>query len=154
MSRAAPGGGLATGRHVPADQPLPTLSAPDDVSSRGVLRIADRVVEKVARAAVLGVPGIAPVAATAGTVGKVLGRAYPQIACARAGDRARVQLEVALVWPHPAASVARAVCEAVTDQLLALAGVHVDEVRTTVTRIVDPADVARSAGSSKEPRVR
>lgn len=137
--------------HVLLDDP--SLDGPEQVdpSDRGVLRVADRVVDKVARAAVLGVVGVAPAAATAGTVGRALGRAYPQVTCARAGDRARVVLEIALVWPSPAARVAHEVCEAVTDQLLALAGVHVDEVRTTVARIVDPSDVA---GPPKEQRVR
>lgn len=131
----------------------PTVEA-TDAPERGVLRVADRVVEKVARAAVLGVPGVAPDAATAGTVGRALGRAYPHVTCSRAGDRARVVLEIALVWPAPAADVARRVCDAVTDQLRGLAGVHVDEIRATVARIVDPSDVVGSSGSAKERRVR
>jgi uncharacterized alkaline shock family protein YloU len=131
-----------------------TLDAGETVppASRGALRVSDRVVEKVTRAAVLGVPGVAPDEATAGTVGRALGRTYPHVTCARAGDRARVQLEIALVWPAPAAQVARQVCDAVTGQLSALAGVHVDEIRATVTRIVDPSDVVGPA--TKEPRVR
>ncbi|MFF3064981.1 Asp23/Gls24 family envelope stress response protein [Oerskovia sp. NPDC057915] len=125
-----------------------------DGSERGVLRVADKVVDKVARAAVLGVAGVAPDVATTGTVGRALGRAYPHITCSRAGDRARVQLEIALVWPAPAAMVARQVCEAVTEQLRTLTGVHVDEVRATVARIVDPSDVLGATGTTKERRVR
>lgn len=124
-----------------------------DAQERGALRVADRVVEKVARAAVLGVPGVAPVGATAGTVGRALGRTYPHITCSRAGDRARVRLEIAIVWPYPAAGVAHQVCEAVTERLRVLAGVHVDEIRTTVTRIVDPSDVLGATGTTKERRV-
>lgn len=142
----------ARGGDVLLDEPRPDVRAEAvDAADRGVLRVADRVVDKVTRAAVLGVAGVAPAAATAGTVGRALGRSYPQVVCSRAGDRARVLLEIALVWPYPAARVAREVCEAVTDQLFVLAGVQVDEVRTTVARIVDPSDVA---GPPKEQRVR
>ncbi len=142
----------ARGGDVLLDDPRPGARTElVDAADRGVLRVADRVVDKVARAAVLGVAGVAPAAATAGTVGRALGRTYPQVVCSRSGDRARVLLEIALIWPQPAARVAREVCEAVTGQLLALAGVHVDEVRTTVSRIVDPADVA---GQTREQRVR
>lgn len=137
----------------PLGEPAARTQALRPAPQRGSLRVADKVVEKVTRAAVLGVPGVAPVATTAGTVGRALGRSYPHVACSRSGDRARVRLEVALVWPSPAADVARAVCAAVSDQLLTFAGVHVDEVRTTVARIVDPSDVETS-GPTKEPRVR
>jgi uncharacterized alkaline shock family protein YloU len=145
----------------PFAQPLPSQGAATtssgatvDAGERGALRVADKVVEKVTRAAVLGVPGVAPDAATTGTVGRALGRAYPHVTCSRAGDRARVLLEIALVWPAPAASVARQVCEAVTEELRTLAGVHVDEVRATVARIVDPSDVLEATGTTKERRVR
>lgn len=144
----------STTRAAPADGP-PHGSAAEsvDVRDRGELRIGDRVVEKVARSAVLGVPGVAPVAATAGTLGRALGRTYPQVICTRSGGRARVLLEIALVWPYPAADVARHVCEAVTDQLDTLAGVSVDEIRATVARIVDRSELERSAGSPREQRV-
>jgi uncharacterized alkaline shock family protein YloU len=142
-------------RTAPADDP-PQGSAPEpvDAQDRGELHVGDRVVEKVVRTAVLSVPGVAPVAATAGTLDRALGRTYPQVTCTRSAGRARVLLEIALVWPYPAAHVARQVCAAVTDQLDTLAGVSVDEIRTTVARIVDPSDVERAAGSPREQRVR
>jgi uncharacterized alkaline shock family protein YloU len=145
----------STTRAAPADGPPSGPAAePVDVRDRGELRVGDLVVDKIARTAVLSVPGVAPVAATAGAVGRALGRTYPQVTCTRSSGRARVLVEIALVWPYPAAHVARHVCEAVTDQLDTLAGVSVDEIRATVARIVDPSDIERSAGSPREQRVR
>ncbi len=138
----------------PGDGPLPrSAPEPDDAGYRGEVRVADRVIEKIARTAVLSVPGVAPVASTAGSLGRALGRSYPQAVCTRSGGRARVLLEIALVWPLPAARVTEQVCAAVTAQLGTLAGVRVDEIRATVARIVDPSDLERSGASPQGRRV-
>ena len=55
---------------------------------------------------------------------------------ANLGGRARVELQVASVWPHPAARVAADVREAVTSQLARLAAVQADAVSVTVDAVV------------------
>jgi uncharacterized alkaline shock family protein YloU len=107
--------------------------------ARGAVRVADRVVERIVREAVLRVDGVAPPGSSTGTVGTALGRTYPRIDCVIAGDRARVAVEIETVWPASAAHVAGQVQAAIADQVRRLAGLRVDTVQVVVARVVPEA---------------
>lgn len=109
------------------------LVAPEQ---RGTLHVADRVVVAIARAAALGVPGVAPASATSGLISSAIGRDLPRASAKVAGSRARLEIQVATVWPHPAARVAADVRQAVTSQLARLAAVQADAVSVTVDAVV------------------
>ncbi|WP_208972294.1 Asp23/Gls24 family envelope stress response protein, partial [Kineococcus rubinsiae] len=103
---------------------------------RGTLRVADRAVERIAEAAALEVPGVAPSGAGTGTLGTALGRAYPRVGCQVAGRRVRADVEIATRWPQPADRVAAAVREHVTERLSTLAALDVDAVDVRVAEVV------------------
>lgn len=107
-----------------------------DAGSRGAVRVADQVVERIARAAVLQVDGVAPAGSSSGAIGSALGRTYPRVECDIAGDRVRVAVEIEAVWPASAAKVAQRVQSAVADQVHRLAGLEVDSVRVVVAQVV------------------
>ncbi len=106
---------------------------------RGTLTLADKAVEKLARAAVLTASGVAPAALTAGVVSGALGRTLPRVDVARAGSQVDVEVEVASLWPQSAARVADGVREAVTTQLAHLAELTAATVSVAVVRVVRPA---------------
>ena len=111
--------------------------------NRGAVRVADRVVERIARTAVLQVDGVAPEGTTTGAIGTALGRTYPRVDCTVAGDHVRVSVEIETLWPASAAQVARDVQAAVADQLERFAGLHADTVNVLVARV---------AHATQEPR--
>lgn len=108
----------------------------DDAGQRGSLHLADRVVEKIARAAALEVSGVAPARAGTSRLGALLGRGYPDADVDVAGLRGRVRIALATLWPHPAAQVAADVREHVTHQLQTLAGLQIDSVAVDVQAVV------------------
>ncbi|GAA1639173.1 hypothetical protein GCM10009790_21110 [Georgenia ruanii] len=107
------------------------------------MRVTDRVVERIARTAVLQVDGVAPEGSTTGAIGGALGRTYPRVDCTVAGDHVRVSVEIEMLWPASAARVAREVQEAVADQLGRYAGLRADTVHVLVARV---------AAAAQEPR--
>lgn len=143
-----------------------TLGAPDtattrgatdpgrpDAAERGRTDVADRVAERIATRAAADVPGSVRTGggtgggsgttdqvrkAVGGAVDDVLGRSLPSVDCTRAGDRVRVHVHVAAVWPVPAAELAAAVRDHVRDQLAHLGGYTVDACDVTVDRYVLP----------------
>jgi len=114
-------------------------------AERGALHVADKVVLAIARAAALRVPGVAPASATSGLISSAIGRDLPRASAQVAGSRARVELQVASLWPHPAAQVAAGVRDAVTAQLEQLAAVRADSVSVTVDAVVRPDRSQRAA---------
>lgn len=129
------------------------LAAPrTDPGTRGRLVVSERAVARIAEAAAL-VPGTrrtgaahpkTAAATVSGVVDGVLGRSYPDVDATVAGRRARVRVEVAAVWPHPAPQVAARVRDAVGEALNRLAGMTVDDVSVVVaTYLTDRPDTAR-----------
>jgi uncharacterized alkaline shock family protein YloU len=108
----------------------------EDPGERGSLIIQDRAVRRIAEAAALQVPGVVPAAQSTSTLGAALGRAYPRVDCDVAGGRVRAEVEIVGRWPTPAAQLGAEVRDAVTDQLQQLAGLRVDAVDVTITKIV------------------
>ena len=104
---------------------------------RGSLAIADRALTRIARQVTLDVPGVAG-ADTTGAVDRTLGRGYPRVHWHRAGNRARVEVEVAILWPVSAAHVAAAIQAAVRRELERIAGQDVAAVSVAVRDVVRP----------------
>ncbi|WP_028049455.1 Asp23/Gls24 family envelope stress response protein [Cellulomonas sp. URHD0024] len=100
----------------------------------GSLTITDHALERIAGQVARGVPGVAP--------------SSPKVEWHRLGRRARVSLEITLVWPSSAASVAREVQTAVGRELVRQAAQDLDAVTVTVR------DVARPPREAVAPRVR
>ena len=107
---------------------------------RGTLTIAERALNRIARQVTLEVPGVAP-EDTAGSVERSLGRQYPRVHWQRAGNRARVEVEVAITWPASAAQVSADVQTALQRELERLAGQDVDRVSVAVREVVRGASV-------------
>jgi uncharacterized alkaline shock family protein YloU len=102
---------------------------------RGSLTIADRALTRITRQVALDVPGVAP-AETGGAVERRLGRGYPRVRWQRAGNRARVEVEVAILWPVSAAHVAATIQTAVRTELERIAGQDVAAVSVAVRDVV------------------
>lgn len=118
----------------------PAATEPDQ---RGTLVILDRAVQRIAEAATLGVPGVAPAGHSTHKLNTALGRGYPRVDCDVAGDRVRAEVEVVGRWPVSAPELGAQVRQAVTEQLQRLAGLRVDAVDVTVANIVRVAAPAR-----------
>lgn len=110
--------------------------SPDDPGGRGRLVITDRAVQRIAEAATLSVPGVAPAAQTSSTLTVALGRGYPRVDCDVAGGRVRADIEIAGRWPVSAPELGAQVRAAVTDQLTRLAGLRVDAVDITIAKVI------------------
>ncbi|MGQ7294916.1 Asp23/Gls24 family envelope stress response protein [Quadrisphaera sp. KR29] len=142
----APSGSLDA---TPDRAPDQALAEPGE---RGHLQVAERVVVAIARAAAQEVPGVASPSQVKGSpagglslggVGEQLssavGRTLPRASAQVAGSRARITVELALLWPHPAAAVAQRVREHVSERLAQYAAVSTDSVTVTVTSVVRDA---------------
>jgi len=106
----------------------------------GSLTIADRALTRITRQVTLDVPGVAP--DTTSTVERTLGRGYPRVQWQRAGNRARVEVEVAILWPVSAAHVAATIQATVRRELERIAGQDVAAVSVAVREVVRPHEAA------------
>ena len=107
-----------------------------DPDQRGRTIIENSVLEHIAAHAALEVTGVSPMGSD---LGKLLGRRLPKADAHVAGNRARVQIEIAATWPHPIATVAAAVREHVTSRLVELTGLNIDAVDVEVAQMLHPA---------------
>lgn len=124
----------------------------DEVStrSRGTLVIADRVVQRLAEHAALGVDAVVR---QQGAVGAVLGTSttdllgigndLPQASVDAAGNARRLSLVVALEWPCAVTRVCQEVRAAVADELEEYTGDRPIRVDVTVRRLIPRGEVAR-----------
>ena len=121
------------------DPPAPSTTggpvAPegDDPAQRGGLVITNRAVERVATVAAGEVEGVAKAGSG---LDRVLGHRYPRANATLAGDRARIQVEIAIAWPHPLGQVCGQVRDEVRDRLTELTGLRVDAVDVTAAKVV------------------
>ena len=104
-----------------------------DPAQRGRLVITDKVVERIATVAAGEVEGV--VKAGSG-FDQVLGHRYPKADATVAGDRARIQVQVAIAWPHPLGQVCGRVRDQVHDRVAELIGVRVDAVDVIAANVV------------------
>ena len=113
------------------------------MADRGTLTIADRALTRIARQVTLEVPGVAPEEESVGSVERTLGRGYPRVRWQRAGSKARVEVEVAIIWPASAARVSAGVQDALHRELERQAGQELGHVSVAVREVVRPAASAR-----------
>lgn len=119
-----------------------SLSDPglDDVSGRGSLTIADRVVERVAGYAVTQVDRAS--AAPRRVLGVNVGDARPQEeASVRArvhGDIATVDASIAVAWPTSVRSVCEAVRRRIREDVDHITGVRVEQIDLDVVSMSVP----------------
>lgn len=104
-----------------------------DPAQRGRLVIADGVVERIATIAAGEVEGV--VRAGSG-LGQVLGHRYPKANATVAGNSARIEVEIAIAWPHPLGQVCRRVRDEVRDRVTELVGLKVDAVDVTAAKVM------------------
>ncbi len=114
-----------------------------DPGERGTLVTQDRAAQRIAEAATLGVPGVAPAEQSTNKLNNALGRSYPRVDCDVAGGRVRADVEVVGRWPVSAPQLGAQVRQAVTDQLQRLAGLRVDAVDVSIANIVRVTAPAR-----------
>ena len=104
-----------------------------DPAGRGRLKVADLVVERIAMIAASQVPGVVP----AGTsLDGVVGRRYPKASADVAGDRATIDVQIAVVWTPGLAATATAVRDRVRTHVRDMAGLSVDAVNVTIAQVV------------------
>ncbi|WP_328291812.1 Asp23/Gls24 family envelope stress response protein [Kineococcus sp. NBC_00420] len=114
-----------------------------EIATRGSLQVKEKAVERIAEAAVAEVPGVIAAQDSAGTIATALGRSYPRVDVQVAGHRARVEVDIVTAWPRPAAAVAAAVRDHVTERLRTLADLDVDVVDVTVAKVLRPTTPER-----------
>ncbi|WP_298805288.1 Asp23/Gls24 family envelope stress response protein [uncultured Pseudokineococcus sp.] len=142
MAEAPAAAGASTGEPSSA-------TGSDDGADRGHLVVADRVLQRIAVVAAREVDGVAPDDGGSGPLGRLFSSGYPAVEVDQAGSRVRVQVDVAALWPRPAAQVAGGVRDAVARRLGELTGVRVDAVTVTVRDVV-----RRHPRQQQEARVR
>ena len=116
---------------VPAGKPTdPASRAPDD---RGRLKISDHVVERVAMIAASEIGGVV---STGTGFDQILGRRYPKADASVARGRTRIQVDIAIAWPHALADVSAQVRQRVRERVSDLVGLTVDAVDVTASKVV------------------
>lgn len=109
----------------------------------GRTTIADRVYEQLASRMSLDVPGVVPYSAGPEMLSR-LTSSLPSASVESAGDRIRLQVQLAVVWEAQAVAVAAEVRRQVRERLERETGKTVDRVDVTVAKLV-PADQGRQA---------
>lgn len=115
-------------------------AASAEPGQRGSLKIADRVVEKIATAAAAEVDGVQRSTASGidGAFEDALGRALPKASATVAGNHVTVRLQIETVWPLPLAQTAKTVRDHVRERLTFLVGFQVDRVDVTIAKVSAP----------------
>jgi uncharacterized alkaline shock family protein YloU len=104
-----------------------------DPGSRGELTVRDKAAQRVAVHAARLTDGVHQ---HSGGLDKITGRELPRATVAIAGDRARVQVNIAVAWPEPAVVVGAAVQRNVVDALRDYAALTVDRVDVSVDAVL------------------
>ena len=105
----------------------------DDPGVRGELTVREKVAQRVAVHAARLTDGVHQHSAG---LTKITGRELPRATVAIAGDRARVQVNVAIAWPEPVVVVGAAVQRNVTNALRDYAALTVDRVDVAVDAVL------------------
>lgn len=116
------------------------MTVPLPPGERGSLRIADRVVAKIATLAAHDALAEAPRAE------HVPGGTRPNASVAVRRGQVYVRLSVELGYPNDIGAVARSVRRRVADRIQALTGMDVSEVAMEVERLHSPATHAQDEG--------
>ncbi|MGI8578684.1 MAG: Asp23/Gls24 family envelope stress response protein [Nocardioidaceae bacterium] len=117
-----------------------------DPAQRGELVLQDKVVVRIAERAALDIRGVMR---QSGRLSKVTGRDLPRVSATIAGSRARIRLEVAVVWPQPLSKLAATVRDQVGQRVATLTGLQVDAVDVSIRALVSPDDATNLEGRVK-----
>ena len=104
-----------------------------DPAERGRTVIGDAVLEHIAVHAAGEISGVVK---TGSALDKVIGRRYPKADAQVAGTRARVHVEIAVLWPCPLAEVTARVRDTVATRLTELTGLTIDAVDVTAATVI------------------
>jgi uncharacterized alkaline shock family protein YloU len=109
-----------------------------DPGDRGTLVVKDRVAQRIAVRAARDTAGVQPQDAT---MTKLIGRELPKVTVIISADRVRAAVDVAVPWPCPLTEVGAAVRDNVAAALHRLAGLQVDGVDVTVSKVISEAEI-------------
>ena len=112
-----------------------------DPGARGGLVVRDKVAQRLAVHAARLTEGVHPHAAG---LDKITGRELPRATVAVAGDRASVQVNIAVAWPQPAVAVGAAVQRNVVAALKDYAALTVDRVDVAVDAVLPLTEPSRT----------
>ncbi|MCV7422745.1 Asp23/Gls24 family envelope stress response protein [Mycobacterium yunnanensis] len=113
----------------------------EDPGGRGRLVVRDKVAQRLAVHAARLTEGVHPHAAG---LDKITGRELPRATVAVAGDRARVQVNIAVAWPQPVVDVGAAVQRNVVAALKDYAALTVDGVDVAVDAVLPLTEPSRT----------
>jgi uncharacterized alkaline shock family protein YloU len=108
-----------------------------DRGNRGTLVVKDRVAQRIAVRAARDTAGVLPQDAR---MTKLIGRELPKVTVMISADRVRAAVDVAVPWPCPLTDVGAAVRQNVGTALHRLAGLQVDGVDVTVSKVVSETE--------------
>jgi uncharacterized alkaline shock family protein YloU len=108
-----------------------------DPGDRGSLVVKDKVAQRIAVRAARDTAGVQPQDAT---MTKLIGRELPKVTVMISADRVRAAVDVAVPWPCPLTDVGAAVRDNVAAALHRLAGLKVDGVDVTVSKVVSETE--------------
>jgi uncharacterized alkaline shock family protein YloU len=109
-----------------------------DPGDRGTLVVKDRVAQRIAVRAARDTAGVQPQDAT---MTKLIGRELPKVTVMISADRVRAAVDVAVPWPCPLTDVGAGVRQNVGTALHRLAGLQVDGVDVTVSKVISEAEI-------------
>ncbi|MEV6413642.1 Asp23/Gls24 family envelope stress response protein [Kribbella sp. NPDC051718] len=109
---------------------------------RGRLEISPRAVERIAEATALKARGVFRQQAT-------FGRGLPAAKAQLAGQRVRLDVEIAVEWGYPLADLAAEIRGRITGTVAELTGLAVDAVSVDISAVELPESVNRAG---KNPR--
>jgi uncharacterized alkaline shock family protein YloU len=112
-----------------------------DPGGRGELVVRDKVAQRLAIHATRLTSGVQ---AHSGGLDKLTGRELPRANVWIAGDRARVEVTIAVAWPQPIVGVGDAVQRNVIEALHTYAGLTVDRVDVAVDAVVSATETTRT----------
>ena len=115
--------------------------AADDPGARGELTVRDKVAQRLAVHAARLTDGVRPHSAG---LNKINGRELPRATVSIAGDRARVEVSIAVAWLAPVVDVGAAVQRNVVDALRTYAALTVDRVDVAVDAVLPVATPSRT----------
>jgi len=111
----------------------PGVDSVEDPGVRGELTVRDKVAQRLAVHAARLTDGVHQHSAG---LTKITGRELPRATVAIAGDRARVQVNIAVAWPEPVVVVGAAVQRNVVNALRDYAALTVDRVDVAVDAVL------------------
>ncbi|WP_157559739.1 Asp23/Gls24 family envelope stress response protein [Nocardioides sp. Soil777] len=121
---------------VPPEEPAGPQLVAADPAERGTLDVRTKAIQHIVERAVLDTPGTV---AHQGALGKLIGTGSPRASITMEGRRARVEVDVAAVWPSPVTRIATDVRDRVLHEAVRQSGVFIRTVDVTVHLVTPDA---------------